>query len=175
MAKSHRQLDFRSGYWRLNVYVDGELIHSFDDRYGDIYAALKSISPTDKTDYLDELIGDVQQSLEISGNRLLNNEEIELLKSRMLDTDNMGDDPEPDLNNGKELLHNQGSCVFTDYIKEVLPMLPVGCALAGAYSHVIGGNRFQNTGATCAFWVIEVALILSSCILWTITSKKRRK
>lgn len=67
-------------------------------------------------------------------------------------------------------------CIFMkDYIKELLPMLPVGCALAGAYSHIISGNYFKDFGSACAFWVIEAVLISSSCILWTITSKKKRK
>ena len=85
-------IDFRAGYWKLNVYRDGGLIHSFDDRSGDIFAALKCLPSHEESDFLDDLIDEVQRALDASGQRKLNNEEVGELKSKMLDIDNLQDE-----------------------------------------------------------------------------------
>lgn len=86
---SGEHICFRAGYWKLNVYLDGELIHSFDDRSGDILATLQCFPGEDESDYLDELIDAVQTSLESSRQRKLTNDEIKDLKRKMIDTDNL--------------------------------------------------------------------------------------
>lgn len=89
MSKYSEHIDFRAGDWKFNVYLDGELIHSFDDRCGDIWAALKCRSCDEGSEFVDELIDEVQQSLVCSGKRKLTVDEIEALKRKMLDIDNL--------------------------------------------------------------------------------------
>lgn len=90
--RQFEHIDIREGYWKIDVYLDGECIHSFDDNSGDIYADLRDFPDDGESSLLDELIGEIQQTLMTSRRSILSEEEIEALKRKMIDVDNWKND-----------------------------------------------------------------------------------
>ena len=90
-----KHIEIIDGYWEYLVYRDGELIHKINDKHGDIYAELKTLShPENDGTILDNIIEEIQQNLDKTSKTRLTSEEIEELKQILRDVDTTDEDRE---------------------------------------------------------------------------------